>query len=86
MLIEKHTHTTLSKRYVNGLAYEVASAAIEVHKIIWRGLLENLYHQCMKIELAKQKIFPGGMAHSVKYNNRYTEESKVELHFKTMFT
>jgi GxxExxY protein len=38
------------------LTYEVVGAAIEVHKIMGRGLLESLYHQCMREELTHRKI------------------------------
>lgn len=38
------------------LTYEVVGASIEVHKIMGRGLLESVYHQCVKEELIHRKI------------------------------
>lgn len=46
----------ITKKYLDDLTYEVIGAAIEVHKIMGRGLLENLYHQCMAEELIHRKI------------------------------
>ena len=48
--------STITQKYLDELTYEVVGAAIEVHKIMGRGLLENLYHQCLKEELAHRKI------------------------------
>ena len=38
------------------MVYQVNGAAIEVHKNIGAGLLENVYHQCLKKELELRKI------------------------------
>lgn len=38
------------------MTYEIVGAAIEVHKIMGRGLLESIYHQCLKEELQHRKI------------------------------
>ena len=46
----------LSQKYLDELTYEVVGAAIEVHKIMGRGLLESVYHQCLKEELLHRKI------------------------------
>jgi GxxExxY protein len=46
----------ITKKYLNELTYNVVGAAIEVHKIMGRGLLESLYHQCLKEELRHRKI------------------------------
>ncbi len=34
----------LTQKYLDDLTYEVIGAAIEVHKIMGRGLLESVYH------------------------------------------
>ncbi|MEO8760680.1 MAG: GxxExxY protein [Bacteroidia bacterium] len=47
---------TLTKKYLDELTYEVVGAAIEVHKTVGRGLLESVYHACMKEELNHRKI------------------------------
>lgn len=44
------------KKYLDALTYEIIGAAIEVHKIMGRGLLESVYHQCLKEELIHRKI------------------------------
>jgi GxxExxY protein len=46
----------LSKQFLDDVTYEVIGAAIEVHKAMGRGLLESLYHACMKEELTHRKI------------------------------
>lgn len=46
----------ITQKYLDGLTYEVIGAAIEVHKTIGIGLLESVYHQCMKEELSHRKI------------------------------
>jgi GxxExxY protein len=56
------------------LTYEVVGAAIEVHKIKGRGLLESVYHQCLKEELAHRKInFLTEMRIPVLYKNKQLE-------------
>jgi len=46
----------LTKKHLDDLTYEIIGAAIEVHKIMGRGLLENVYHECLKEELRHRKI------------------------------
>ncbi len=46
----------LTKKYLDDLTYEIIGGAIEVHKIMGRGLLESVYHQCLKEELKHRKI------------------------------
>ncbi len=46
----------LTKKYLNDLTYEVVGAVIEVQKYMGRGLLESVYHECMKEELTRRKI------------------------------
>lgn len=45
-----------TKKYFDELTYEIIGAAIEVHKIMGRGLLESVYHHCLKEELKHRKI------------------------------
>lgn len=59
----------VTKKYLDDLTYEVIGSAIEVHKNIGRGLLESVYHQCMKEELNYKKI-------------NFLTELKVPLIFK----
>ena len=46
----------VTKKRLDELTYSVVGAAIEVHKIMGRGLLESVYQQCMKEELLHRKI------------------------------
>ena len=46
----------LTRSSLKDLVYQVNGAAIEVHKNIGAGLLENVYHQCIKKELELRKI------------------------------
>ncbi|AWG20928.1 GxxExxY protein [Flavobacterium faecale] len=46
----------LTKSYLKDLVYQVNGAAIEVHKSIGPGLLECVYHQCLKKELELRQI------------------------------
>ena len=46
----------LTKKYLDDLTYEIIGSVIEVHKIMGRGLLESVYHQCLKEELLHRKI------------------------------
>ncbi|MEL6971510.1 MAG: GxxExxY protein [Bacteroidota bacterium] len=41
----------ITKRFLNDLVYQVNGAAIEVHRALGPGLLESVYHNCMKHEL-----------------------------------
>lgn len=46
----------ITKRYLDELTYEIIGCAIEVHKVMGRGLLETVYHQCLKEELLQRNI------------------------------
>ena len=46
----------LTQKYLDEVTYEILGASIEVHKIMGRGLLESVYHQCLKEELTYRKI------------------------------
>lgn len=41
----------MTKKYLNDITYQIVGAAIEVHKTLGPGLLENVYHKCLKQEL-----------------------------------
>ena len=49
----------ITRSYLKDLVYQVNGAAIEVHKSIDPGLLESVYHQCLKkrIRITKNKLF-----------------------------
>lgn len=46
----------ITKKYLDALTYEIIGAAIEVHKEMGSGLLESVYHLCMKEELRLRSI------------------------------
>jgi len=46
----------LTKSYLKDLIYKVNGAAIEVHKALGPGLLESVYHKCLKHELSERGI------------------------------
>jgi len=61
----------LTKKYLDELTYEVIGSAIEVHKTIGRGLLESVYHECLKEELKHRKInFLTEMRVPIIYKNK----------------
>ncbi len=60
----------ITQKYLDELTYEVIGSAIEVHKIMGRGLLESVYHQCIKEELTHRKI-------------NFSTEMKIPLVYKT---
>ena len=41
----------ITQKYLDELTYEIVGSAIEVHKIMGRGLLESVYHKCLIHEL-----------------------------------
>lgn len=46
----------ITQKYLDEITYEIIGASIEVQKIIGRGLLERVYHECMIEELIHRKI------------------------------
>jgi GxxExxY protein len=67
----------ITKSYINNLIYQVNGAAIEVHKALGPGLLESVYHKCLKQELSLRGIdFISEMLVPVSYKGL---EIEVEL-------
>jgi GxxExxY protein len=56
MSIHSKLNNNLTQKYLDDLTYEVVGAAIEVHKIMGRGLLESVYQQCLIEELRHREI------------------------------
>jgi len=46
----------ITKSYLKDLIYKVNGAAIEVHKQLGPGLLESVYHKCLKKEFEIRNI------------------------------
>ena len=59
----------ITKSYLIDLIYKVNGAAIEVHKALGPGLLESVYHKCMKHELSLRGI-------------KYQSELSVPINYK----
>ncbi len=58
----------ITKSYLTDLVYQINGAAIEVHKALGPGLLESVYHKCLKTELTLRKInFKSEMLVPVEY-------------------
>lgn len=63
-----------TKANLNQLTYEIIGAAIEVHAQLGPGLLESIYHECLKIELESRDIFfETEMSVPVYYDGRKLE-------------
>ena len=61
----------ITQKYLDELTYEVIGSAIEVHKTMGRGLLESVYHMCLKEELLHRKInFLTEMKVPLEYKNK----------------
>ena len=58
----------LTKKYLDDITYKVIGAAIEVHRTLGPGLLESVYHKCMKKEMELRGIsFKSEMIVPVRY-------------------
>jgi GxxExxY protein len=68
----------LTKSQLNDITYEVIGAAIEVHKTMGRGLLESVYHECMKIELRSRGV---GFCSELSINACY-KNTEMTLDFR----
>ena len=61
----------ITQKYLDELTYDVLGAAIEVHKLMGRGLLESVYQECLKEELRHRKInFLSELKIPVVYKNK----------------
>ena len=63
-----------TQKQLNELTYEIIGCAIEVHKTMGPGLLENIYHCCLIEELkAKKMHYESELKIPVFYKNRKLE-------------
>jgi len=46
----------ITRKYLDDMTYKIIGAAIEVHKVLGPGLLESVYHKCLKEELKLREI------------------------------
>ena len=85
----------ITQKYLDELTYEIIGSAIEVHKVMGRCLLENVYHQCLKEEFLHRKInFSSEMKIPVIYKNKALEtdfrcdlfvENNIVVELKAVF-
>ncbi len=85
----------ITQKYLDEVTYEIIGAAIEVHKIMGRGLLESVYHQCLKEEFIHRKInFISEMKIPVIYKGKELEtdfrcdlfvENQIVVELKAVF-
>lgn len=61
----------ITKSYLKNLIYKVNGAAIEVHRELGPGLLESVYHRCLKHELLLREI-------------RFQSELVIPIYYKDM--
>ncbi len=70
--------SAITKKYLDELTYQIVGASIEVHKHMGRGLLESVYHQCMKEELNHRKInFHTELCIPIRY-----KEKELDIDFR----
>jgi GxxExxY protein len=67
----------ITRSFLKDLVYQVNGAAIEVHKSLGPGLLENIYHQCLKKELELRKINYSSELHIPLTYKGFELESKL---------
>jgi GxxExxY protein len=77
----------ITQKYLDELTYEVIGASIEVHKTIGKGLLESVYHQCLKEELSYRKLnFFTEMKVPIIYKNKeLTTDLRCDLFVENCF-
>ena len=61
----------VTKAYLNDLSYKILGCAIEVHKELGPGLLESIYHQCLKREFELRGV-------------EFIRELKIPIQYKGM--
>lgn len=88
------TSLMITKSYLNDLSYRVVGCAIEVHKYLGPGLLESVYHDCLKQELVlqgfnfkSQLVVPvnyKGLSLSTDYRLDFLVEDQMVVELKAM--
>ncbi len=60
----------ITKRLLEELTYEIIGASIEVHKTLGSGLLENVYHVCLKELFQRNIIFQSELKVPINYKGK----------------
>lgn len=67
--------TIITQKYINEISYRIIGCAIEVHKQLGPGLLESIYHICLKDEISRDGlIVESQIAVPVHYKGRDLSE------------
>ena len=84
----------ISKSYLNDLSYRIVGCAIEVHKHLGPGLLESIYHECLRQEFFlrginyKSQLFVPidykGIALNADYRLDFLVEDEIVVELKAM--
>ena len=85
---------TITKSYLNDLSYKIVGCAIEVHKHLGPGLLESIYHECLKQEFFlrgvnyKNQLFVPisykGLVLDADYRLDFLVEDEIVVELKAM--
>jgi GxxExxY protein len=86
----------VTKKQLDELTYEIVGSAIEVHKELGPGLLESIYHKCLKKELLLRGVnFKSEFSVPLLYKNEPLEtelrcdlliENKIVVELKAVET
>lgn len=64
----------ITQKHINDLSYKIVGCAIEVHKELGPGLLENVYEKCMIEELLAQNLeVKEQVAVTIKYKGKQVD-------------
>jgi len=84
----------ITKSDLNDLSYKIVGCAIEVHKYLGPGLLESIYHECMRQEFHLRNIFYQsqlfvpieykGITLDTDYRLDFLVESEIVVELKAM--
>ncbi len=73
-MVQKSKIMQITKTQLKDLIYRVNGAAIEVHKALGPGLLESVYHKCLKHELTERGIsFQSELVVPVNYKGLFLD-------------
>jgi len=89
-----NANKTITKPYLNDLSYKIVGCAIEVHKHLGPGLLESIYHECLRQEFFlrginyKSQLFVPidykGIALNADYRLDFLIEDEIVVELKAM--
>lgn len=71
----------ITQSMISSISFKIIGCAIEVHKCVGPGLLESIYHHCLKEELARNSVkFQSNLAVPIVYKgSQIAEPLKLDL-------